>query len=113
VKQGASPPEGIRWWLSNYWLQALLTAAVIAAATAAGAVALAVPVPARIPAFALCAAPVYRGEVGLACFLIFYVVIQAIGLAVSGRGFVRFGPRGVEPGRVLGKPRAGWPDDER
>jgi hypothetical protein len=112
LKQGASPPERFRWWLSSYWLRVLLTAAVTGAAIWAGTVAHSVQVPGRIPVFALCAAPVYRGEVGLACFLIAYVVIQAIGLAVSGRGFVRFGPRGVEPGRVVGR-RARWRDGER
>lgn len=111
VKQGASPPERIRWWLSNYWSRALLTAAVSAAALGAGAVGLAVRVPRHIPDVALGAAPAYRAEVGGLCFAIAYVAIQAIGLAVRGRGFVRFGPRGVEPGRILKKRRASRRDD--
>lgn len=93
-------------WLLDSWFSVLLTVIVVAAAAGAVSVGLAVPVPKPIPDFALQARPVYRALVGGVWFAVVYLVIMAVALAIDGRGFVKFGSRGIEPGQLLKKRRA-------
>ena len=60
-----------------------------------------VRVPEVVPDFALRASPVYRLEIGGACFAVVYLATIAFFLALDGRGFVEFGSRGLKARRVV------------
>src|SRR4029077_17767010 len=75
---------------------------VLTALALSARIALCVSVPDPVPAFAIQAEPVYKLEVGAACFVGFYLAIASFVLALHNRGFIRFGTRAVEPGS-LGK----------
>lgn len=47
------------------------------------------------------AAPVYRLEVGAACFAAFYLATMALMLAFDGRGFAEFGTKGLRATKVV------------
>jgi hypothetical protein len=55
-----------------------------------------IPLPAAVPDYALQASPVYRLEVGAACFVVVYLAAMAFFLALDGRGFAEFGTRGLK-----------------
>jgi hypothetical protein len=92
--------------LVENWFPTLLTVLVLAIGVGAVVVGVGVEVPKPVPEFALEARPIYRAQVSGAWFAIFYVMVMAIALAFSGRGFVRFGPGGVEAGRIFKRARA-------
>lgn len=66
-------------------------------------------IPTPIPAFALQASPVYRLEVGAACFVVVYLAAMAFFLALDGRGFAEFGTRGLKAAQII---RAADGDDQ-
>lgn len=74
---------------------------VLAALVISGYLAAGVQVPAPVPDFALKAAPVYRLEVGAACFAAFYLAAMALVLALDGRGFAEVGTRGLRAVEVV------------
>lgn len=57
--------------------------------------------PDAVPDFALQAAPVYRLEVGAACFVVVYLAAMAFFLALDGRGFAELGPKGLRATEVV------------
>lgn len=68
---------------------------VIAGLITSAYLAASVPVPNPVPDFALQAEPVYRLEVGAACFAVFYLATMALVLALDGRGFAEVGTKGL------------------
>jgi len=54
-----------------------------------------------VPDFALQASPVYRLEVGAACFIVVYLAAMAFFLALDGRGFAEFGMRGLRAEQIV------------
>lgn len=54
-----------------------------------------------MPDYALRAAEVYRLEIGAAFFVAFYLVVMALLLALSGKGFAEFGTRGLKVNEVV------------
>jgi hypothetical protein len=101
-----SPLNRLARGLLEYWFPVLLTVFVVLAAAGGVWVGTHVTVPDPAPEFALLSDAVYRAEVGGVWFVIVYLGIMAVTLAFEGRGFVRFGPRGVEAGRLRKKLRA-------
>jgi hypothetical protein len=84
------------------WLRQLgFPLSVLAGLAASAYLASSVRVPDSVPDYALQAAPVYRLEVGVACFGVFYLAAIAFLLALEGRGFVELGARGMKAGRVI------------
>lgn len=82
---------------------------VIVGLAAAACLAANTKVPHPVPSFALQATAVYRLEVGAACFVVFYLAVMALILALDGRGFAEFGTKGlraVEVTRTADKQRA-------
>ena len=57
--------------------------------------------PDAVPDFALQVAPVYRLEVGAACFVAVYLAAMAFSLALDGRGFAELGTRGLRAEQVI------------
>lgn len=86
----------------EHWFPVLLAAIGVGAIV----IALDVPAPEPLPQYALQAEALYRAQVMGAWFAIPYLMVMAVGLAFSGRGFIRFGPRGVEAGTVFKRARA-------
>lgn len=60
-----------------------------------------VRIPAPVPDFALQASPVYRLEVGAACFAMVYLAAMAFFLALDGRGFAELGTRGLKAQQIV------------
>jgi hypothetical protein len=60
-----------------------------------------VRMPTVVPDFALQASPVYRLEVGAACFIVVYLAAMAFFLALDGRGFAEFGTRGLRAEQIV------------
>ncbi len=87
----------MRRWLRDFGFPIL----VLAALASSGYLAASVPVPDSVPDFALQAAPVYRLEVGAACFAAFYLAAMALMLAFDGRGFAEFGTKGLRVTEVI------------
>ncbi len=84
------------------WLRQLgFPLAVLTGLAASAYLGLTVRVPDSVPGYALQAAPVYRLEVGAASFGVFYLAAIAFLLALEGRGFVEFGPRGLKADWVI------------
>jgi hypothetical protein len=57
--------------------------------------------PEPVPDFALRAPEIYRLEIGAAFFAAFYLATLAFLLALGGRGFAEFGPRGLKIDQIL------------
>jgi H+/gluconate symporter-like permease len=58
-------------------------------------------VPEPVPDFALQAAEIHRLEIGAAFFVAFYLATMAVVLALAGKGFAEFGPRGLKAQQVV------------
>ncbi len=87
----------MRNWIRSYGFPALVLLDLIGA----GCLAASVRVPDRVPDLALQAAPVYRLEVGAACFILVYLAAMAFFLALDGRGFAEIGTRGLKATEVV------------
>lgn len=74
----------------------LLPAVVLLALVAAIAGAVAAPAPSHLPAVALGAVLLWRVEVSAAAFVVAYLAIVTVRLALHGRTFTRVGSGGVE-----------------
>lgn len=65
-----------------------------------------VEIPEPVPTFALQAAEIYRLEVGVAFFAVFYVAAMTLLLALSGRGFAEVGTKGLKAAQIVMKRNA-------
>lgn len=58
-------------------------------------------VPEPVPDYALQSQEIYRLEIGAAFFVAFYLATMAVVLALNGKGFAEFGPRGLKATTVV------------
>lgn len=90
------------WEKSELWLERhAFSASLLLAVLGATAVSLATPAPATLPAVALESMALYKLEIMAGAYVIFYVLLTSFFLSLSGRGFVKLGPGGVQAGPVL------------
>jgi len=90
------------WEKSELWLECHpFSASLLLAAVGAAAVSLATPAPTALPGVALESMALYKLEVMAGAYVIFYVLLTSFFLSLSGRGFVKMGPGGVQAGPVL------------
>lgn len=61
--------------------------------------------PQPVPDYALQAEEIYRLEIGAASFVVFYLAVMAIALALDGRGFAEFGTKGLKAEQVVASGR--------
>jgi len=71
------------------------------AAAGAAALGLSEPVPGELPGIAQGSVGLWRVGIVGSSFMVFYVLMLAIGLAFYGRAFIEFGPSGVKAGEVV------------
>jgi len=90
------------WEKSESWLERQpFSASLLLAVFGATAVSLATPAPAALPGVALESMALYKLEIMAGAYGIFYVLLTSFFLSLSGRGFVKMGPGGVQAGPVL------------
>ena len=75
-------------------------AGVLLAVAGALAVGLLAPLPPELPSLAQGSSTLWRVEQGGISFVVFYILIVSVALALKGRGFTEFGPGGVKAGDV-------------
>jgi hypothetical protein len=91
------PGDRGRWWFMRHGF----AAGVLLAAVGAIALGFFVPIPQELPSLAQGSATLWRVEQGGFSFVVFYVLVIAVALALKGRGFTEFGPGGVKTGDVV------------
>jgi hypothetical protein len=90
------------WEKSELWLERHpFSASLLLAAAGGTAVSLTTPAPATLPVVALESIALYKLEVMAGAYVIFYVLLTSFFLSLSGRGFVKMGPGGIQAGPVL------------
>ncbi len=87
--------------MRSYFRHRLFPLLVLAALCVASYLTVSVPVPDAVPDYALRAAPIYRLEVGAACFALLYLAAISFVLALDGRGFAELGSRGLRVEQVV------------
>ena len=100
-----APYRGVRAWIRDFGFPFMVLLDLVGAAYLAASA----RIPTPIPDFALQAAPVYRLEVGAACFVVVYLAAIAFFLALDGRGFAELGTRGLKAAQII---RAADGDDQ-
>jgi hypothetical protein len=92
----------MRRWPEQYGFAFLVVVAIGCGSFLAGSV----EVPEPVPTFALQAAEIYRLEIGVAFFAVFYVATMTLLLALGGRGYAEVGTRGLKVAQVVMKSNA-------